>query len=93
MQVKIHMTSFLVLFIRILSQVLFLIVVAEVVTSYFLPPYHPVRAFLLKILEPMLTPIRKLVKPVGSLDFSPFVLMILIQIAEVLLVSLVAGFG
>jgi len=87
------MISFLILFIRIVSQVLFLVVVTEVITSYFLSPYHPVRATLSRILEPMLAPIRRLVKPVGSLDFSPLILIILIQVIEVLLVGLISGLG
>ena len=87
------MISFLILFIRIISQVLFLLVIADVITSYFLSPYHPVRAAISKILDPMLTPIRRIVKPVGSLDFSPLILIILIQVIEVLLVSLISGMG
>ena len=87
------MIPFLILFIRIVSQVLFLIIIADVITSYFMSPYHPVRAAISKVLDPMLTPIRRIVKPVGSLDFSPLILIILIQVIEVLLVSLISGMG
>jgi len=38
------------------------------------------------LVRPLLDPIRKIVPPVGMLDFSPFVLIILIQVVSNLLV-------
>lgn len=74
--------------IRYLFEALSLIVLAQVIVSYFLSPYHPVRAFLDRIVEPMLTPIRRYLKPIGGLDFSPVVLLILIQIVSSLILSI-----
>jgi YggT family protein len=36
----------------------------------------------------MLAPIRRLVPPVGMIDFSPMILILLIQVIEVVLVNL-----
>jgi YggT family protein len=51
-------------------------------------PYHPIRETLSRFVEPMLAPIRRLVPLIGMLDFSPFILLILIQIVGQILISL-----
>jgi YggT family protein len=68
----------LLIFIRVIS----FIVLVDVIISYFTNPYQPIRAFLDRLVEPMLDPIRKIVPPMGGFDFSPVVLLILLQILE-----------
>jgi YggT family protein len=68
--------------------ILILLVLASVILSYFMDPYHPVRRFVDSIVEPMLAPIRRIVPLVGMLDFSPLVLIILIQLIGNLLTRL-----
>ncbi len=77
--------------IRAVTFVLNLIVIAQVIVSYFMSPYHPVRRSLDQIVEPMLAPIRRLVPPLGGFDFSPIVLLVLIQIAEQVLVQVLVA--
>jgi YggT family protein len=60
-------------------------VLVSVILSYFMDPYHPVRRFLDRIVEPMLAPIRRIVPLIGMLDFSPLILIILIQLVGNLL--------
>jgi YggT family protein len=55
-------------------------VLVSVILSYFMDPYHPLRRFLDRIVEPMLAPIRRIVPLVGMLDFSPLILIVLIQL-------------
>lgn len=71
-----------------LSQLLILVVLVDIILSYFVPPWNKVRMFLDRIVEPMLRPIRRVLKPVGGLDFSPIILVVLIQIVSSLLRSL-----
>jgi YggT family protein len=80
--------DFFIAFINILSQVLILLVIVYVILSYFLSPYHPVRSFVDRIVEPMLSPIRRVVPLVGVFDFSPIVLILLIQVISSVLVRL-----
>jgi len=81
------MISILVTAVQIISTVLIMIVIVDVFLSYVLSPYHPLRATLDKWVNPLLTPIRKLL-PRFSIDFSPVVLILVIQVIEYLLVSL-----
>ena len=71
--------------VRYLFQVLSLVVLIDVILSYFMSPFHPIRAFLDRIVEPMLRPIRKVVPPLFNMDFSPVILLVLLQIVEGLL--------
>jgi len=48
-------------------------------------PYHPVRVTLDKLVNPFLAPIRRILPQTGMLDFSPVVLIILLQVLEYLI--------
>ena len=79
---------FLAQLIDILSQILILLVFVSVILSFFMSPYHPVRQAIDRIIEPMLAPIRRVVPLVGMFDFSPLILMLLIQVVDWLLTSI-----
>ncbi|HAL17714.1 MAG TPA: YggT family protein [Anaerolineaceae bacterium] len=82
--------SILINIIQTLSTVLLLAVLASVLLSYFLPPYNNIRVFLDRMVNPLLLPIRRVVPPLGMLDFSPIVLIILIQVVEWVLISVLS---
>lgn len=75
----------LTIFFRVLS----FIVIVDVLLSYFMSPFHPVRAFLDRMVEPLLNPIRRIVPTMAGLDFSPLVLIIILQILDSVFTSLV----
>jgi YggT family protein len=68
--------------------VLTLLVIAKVILSYFMSPYHPVRETIDRIVEPMMAPVRRIVPPMGMLDFTPFIFIILLRLIRMLLFSL-----
>jgi YggT family protein len=57
-----------------------MIVLADVIVSYFLDPYHPIRRFLDNLVQPLLEPIRRLLPSAGMIDLSPLVLLILLEV-------------
>lgn len=66
--------------IGILEQIIFLLVIVSVIMSYFVSPYHPARVAVDRLVDPMLQPIRRVLPPLGGFDFSPLVLIILVQL-------------
>ncbi|MFN3742235.1 MAG: YggT family protein [Anaerolineales bacterium] len=74
--------------IALLAQMLILIVIFDALLSFFLPPYHPLREVLGRIVNPMLNPIRRIVPLVGMFDFSPLILILLIEFVSRVLISL-----
>lgn len=81
------MIYLLVRIINILAQFIVLLVIVKVILSYFMDPYHTVRQTIDNLVEPMLAPIRRVVPLVGMFDFSPLVLIILVQILSSVLIS------
>lgn len=70
------------------SQLVVILVLAHVILSYFMSPYHPIRSFVDRMVEPLLAPIRRVVPLVGMFDFSPIILIILVQLISRVLISL-----
>jgi YggT family protein len=66
--------------ISLVTGALSILIIADVLVSYFLDPYHPLRRFLDNIVQPLLTPIQRILPPVGGLDLSPLVLLIVLDL-------------
>ncbi len=82
----------LVYLINLLARLLTLLVLAQAIMSYFVSPYHPIRQVIDRLLEPVYTPIRRVLPQTGMIDFSPLVLIILVQVVAWLLVSVLGSF-
>jgi YggT family protein len=76
------------LMVRLLATLLIWLVIASVLLSYFLSPYHPLRAAIDRILEPILSPIRRIMPSTGMIDFSPLILIVLIELLSRILISI-----
>ena len=60
-----------------------LVVLGAVVISWVqVPPDHPAAQFVRTLTEPVLAPIRRVLPPMGGLDFSPMVLLIGLQLVR-----------
>lgn len=68
--------------IQLVFNLLNLVILVDIVISFFLSPYHPFRETLDRIVNPLLNPIRKVLPQVGMFDFSPIVLILLLQVLE-----------
>jgi YggT family protein len=65
-----------------------LLLIAYIVLSYFMDPYHPIRMTVNRIVDPILNPIRRLLPQTGMVDFSPLVAIIAVWIIEFVLTRL-----
>jgi YggT family protein len=75
-------------FVDILATVFTWIVIAASLLSFFMPPYHPVREALDRIIAPFLNPIRRMMPSTGTIDFSPMVLILLVWLVQAVLSSI-----
>jgi YggT family protein len=80
--------GFLITLINLIAQAITLLVIAQIILSYLMSPFHPVRKFIDDLVEPMLAPLRRVVPPVGMFDFTPMVLIIIVQLVARLLVGI-----
>jgi YggT family protein len=74
--------------ISVLANAIVLLVIVQVALSYFMSPFHLVRRTIDRIVEPMLAPIRKVVPLVGMFDFSPLILIVLVQVLATVVINL-----
>lgn len=73
--------TFIYGFTKILCQVLTFAVVIRALLSWFpLSPYNPLNVVLLQITEPLLSPLRRIIPRIGSLDITPMVAILLLQL-------------
>ncbi len=81
----------LIQLIRWIAQIFTWIIFASVLLSFFLPPYHPAREVLDRILAPSLNPIRQVVPTAGMFDFSPMILLLVIQVVSGILIAILVS--
>lgn len=80
-------------FIDLLFTLLSLAVLARVLLSWVrVSPYHPAIVLLYRITEPILAPLRRAIPPIGMVDISPVIALILLQILREVLVAIIRGF-
>lgn len=85
------MIEILIILVNTVQQILVILVIVSVILSYFMDPYHPVRRGVDNIVQPLLAPIRRVVPLVGMLDFSPLILILLLQLGGRFLVVFLAS--
>jgi YggT family protein len=72
-----------------IGQILSILIIVDSLLSFVLSPVHPVREAIGRILRPLYAPIRRIIPQTGMFDFSPIVLLLLIQLLVSLLTSIV----
>jgi len=83
----------LIYFVDVFFTLLSLAILARVLLSWVrVSPYHPAIDFLYRITEPILAPLRRAIPPIGMVDISPIIALILLQIVQQILVAIIRGF-
>jgi YggT family protein len=82
------MILFLIQLVTIIGNLLILLIIINAILSFVLPPEHPTREAMASVLRPLYAPLRRIIPPLGMFDITPLILIILIQVVESLLVSL-----
>jgi YggT family protein len=85
--------SLLIYSIDLFFTLLSLAILARVLLSWVrVSPYHPAVDFVYRITEPILGPLRRAIPPIGMVDISPVIAIILLQIIQQVLVAIIRGF-
>lgn len=82
--------NFLRFFIPLLFNLYSFLILARVLLSWVnVSPYHPIVVFIHEVTEPVLRPLRNIIPPIGMMDISPIAALILLQILESLILSVI----
>ncbi len=80
--------------VALLVQMYFFALLAMIILSWVAQgSRHPAIFLLYQITEPLMAPVRKILPPMGGLDFSPILAFILINIAQIALQHMAAAVG
>ena len=61
----------------------YLAIMARIILSWFrIDPYHPVSVLLFRVTEPILAPFRNIIPPIGMIDLSPIVALVVLGIVQ-----------
>jgi YggT family protein len=64
----------------------FFAILAMIIFSWIAPhANHPALALLYQLTEPVMSPFRRLLPPIGGLDFSPILVFVAINVAKIML--------
>lgn len=69
----------------------FWVVIIRAIMSWFSQGRNPMEHLLSQLTEPLLSPIRKIIPPIGGLDLSVLVLLVGMQFLQILLKGLLSG--
>lgn len=62
-------------------------IIIQVILSWVNPgAYNPITGLLYSLTEPVLAPARRLVPPIGGLDLSPIVVLLVLQVTKMLII-------
>ncbi len=72
----------------------YVLLIAQIILSWVRPnPYHPtwgpIIRFINGVVDPILSPIRRVMPPLGGLDFSPMIVLLLARVLQGFLINLV----
>ncbi len=69
-------------------------VLIQVILSWVAPrAYNPASSLLLSLTEPLLRPARRLIPALGGLDFSPIVVLVVLQLSSMLIIAPLRDLG
>lgn len=72
----------------------FITILIEVILSWIGPgTYNPAIALVHQINDPLMAPARRLIGPLGGIDLSPLIVIIVLQLTKILLVAPLSHFG
>lgn len=69
----------------LITRLFILLLFIHVVLTYIMSPFHPIRQRIDRIIEPLLNPIRRMIPTVGMFDFSPLILILLVQVVSLII--------
>ena len=82
--------QFIILFIQILARSIVFLLFLHVILSMFMSADKLLRIGIARLVDPILSPIRRFVKPFNGIDFSPVIAILVVNLIESILTRLLA---
>ncbi len=82
--------EFVILFVQIFARTTVFLLILHVVLSMFMSSDRPLRLGIARIVDPILSPFRRFIKPLNGIDFTPVIAIVAVNLIEILLTRLLA---
>ncbi len=82
------MGSIILLVNALIELLTFALLVRAFISFLPLSPHNPFVRLIYQVTEPILAPLRRYIRPVGMMDFTPVVAMLLLEVVRRVLISL-----
>lgn len=66
--------------IKMILRIFFYSILLSAILSFFVPRHRPIVQVLTELSEPILSPVRRFIKPIGGLDFTPIPVLLILDI-------------
>ncbi|MCA9968780.1 MAG: YggT family protein [Anaerolineales bacterium] len=78
--------------VNLLFNLFYLLILARIIFSWirvspYDPTWGPIMRFIYQVTDPIMEPVRRMIPPMGGLDFSPMIVLILLSVLQRILVS------
>ena len=84
--------GFIINFFDLLFALLSFAIIARALVSWLpIDRYHPAVQFLDQITEPIIAPLRRFIPPIGMMDITPIVALIILQVLQAIVHNLLVG--
>ncbi|MCL6431678.1 MAG: YggT family protein [Anaerolineae bacterium] len=81
--------SWLYTFVDLLFYALNLAILVRVIVSWLnVSPYNPLISFIYQITDPIILPLRRIIPPLGMIDITPIIAILLLSIIRQILLTL-----
>ena len=82
----------LISIVNLLYWAFFILLIARIILSFTgMSPYHPFYQTVLRFTEPLLAPVRRFLPPMGGLDFSPMIVILVVGFLRTFLIQILAA--
>lgn len=78
--------------VNLLFNLFYLLILARIIFSWirvspYDPTWGPIMRFVYQVTDPIMEPVRRMMPPMGGLDFSPMIVLLLLSLIQRVLVS------
>ncbi len=88
-----YFTNPIIFLVRIIFEFYLLVIMLRFILQWIRADfYNPVSQFIVKITNPLIIPLRKIIPGIAGLDLASLVLMISVAILQILVISMLSGF-
>lgn len=80
--------------VKMLVWIYLIVIIVQAITSWINPgAYSPITVLIYQLTQPLVRPVQRIIPPAGGIDWSPFIVLVVLQLILMLLVAPLQDYG